>query len=134
MAWQFIQVPTIDRRNILRATLHGMQAAVTKLPVQPDSVLVDGRDVPPISMPCRAIIGGDGKVAAIAAASIVAKVLRDRYMVRLSDKYPAYGFAAHKGYGTKQHQEALADHGPLIHHRKSFKPIQQYWQQREVVV
>lgn len=127
VAWQFVQVPAIDKHNILRATLQGMRQAVERLAVEPDRVLVDGRDVPSVPMSCQAIIGGDGKVAAIAAASIVAKVLRDRYMVRLGEKYPAYGFAAHKGYGTKQHQEALAAWGPLLHHRKSFKPIQSYY-------
>jgi ribonuclease HII len=126
VAWQFVQVPAIDKYNILRATLRGMSLAVERLAVKPDQVLVDGRDIPLVSMPCKAIIGGDGKEAAIAAASIVAKVLRDRYMVRLGEKYPAYGFAAHKGYGTKQHQAALAEWGPTRHHRKSFKPIQAY--------
>jgi len=126
VAWQFIQVPAIDKYNILQATLRGMRLAVERLAITPDVVLVDGRDVPAISIPCKAIIGGDGKEATIAAASIVAKVLRDRYMIRLGEKYPAYGFAAHKGYGTKQHQEALAQWGPTVHHRKSFKPIQAY--------
>ncbi|MBT4885017.1 MAG: ribonuclease HII [Legionellales bacterium] len=122
-AWQFIQVPQIDKFNILGATLLGMRLSVLKLAVQPDQVLVDGRDVPKLPMPAAAIIGGDGKVAEISAASILAKVIRDRYMQKLGIKYPEYGFASHKGYGTKQHQQALAKHGTLIHHRKSFAPI-----------
>jgi len=122
-AWQFVQVPQIDKLNILGATLLGMRLAVLKLPIQPEHVLVDGRDVPNLPMPAEAIVGGDGKVAEISAASILAKVIRDRYMQRLGDKYPEYGFASHKGYGTKQHQQALAKHGVLIHHRKTFAPI-----------
>jgi len=85
-AWQFIQVPQIDKFNILGATLLGMRLSVLKLAVQPDQVLVDGRDVPKLPMPAAAIIGGDGKVAEISAASILAKVIRDRYMQKLGIK------------------------------------------------
>lgn len=134
VAWQFVRVPAIDKHNILQATLRGMRQSIERLSITPDLVLVDGRDVPVVSMPCKAIIGGDGKEAAIAAASIIAKVLRDRYMVRLGEKYPTYGFAAHKGYGTKQHQAALAMWGPTIHHRRSFKPIQAYYRSSSVEV
>lgn len=119
----FVRVPAIDRINIREATLLGMQRAVMDLKHAPDLVLIDGKDAP--AMPCKAeaIIKGDSKVAAIAAASILAKVARDRFMVRLDKTYPEYGFAKHKGYGTKQHQEALAKHGITIHHRRSFAPI-----------
>ena len=120
---EFVQVPTIDRTNILAATLKGMQRSVLKLPISPDEVLVDGRDLPNIPMRGRAIIGGDASVAAIAAASILAKVSRDEFMIRLDNKYPQYGFASHKGYGTKAHQDALEAYGVLIHHRKSYAPI-----------
>ena len=122
-AWQFVQVPLIDRTNILQATLYGMQQSVQKLPVKPTAIVVDGRDVPKVNMPATAIVGGDASEPSIAAASILAKVMRDRFMVRLENKYPAYGFASHKGYGTKQHQEALAQYGVLMHHRKSYAPI-----------
>lgn len=132
-AWQFVQVPLIDRINILQATRYGMQQSVQKLPVQPTAILVDGRDVPSVNMPATAIVGGDASEPTIAAASILAKVMRDRFMIRLDDKYPTYGFAAHKGYGTKQHQEALAQYGVLIHHRRSYAPIKKLLRSMEVV-
>ena len=122
-SFKFIGVPLIDRTNILAATLMGMQRVVTALPLLPDEVLIDGRDKPKLPTKARAIIGGDASEVSIAAASIVAKVIRDRYMQRLDVKYPEYGFASHKGYGTKAHQAALEQYGVLIHHRKSYAPI-----------
>ncbi len=122
-SFKFIGVPLIDRTNILAATLIGMERVVTTLPLLPDEVLIDGRDLPKLPTKARAIIGGDAKEISIGAASIVAKVLRDRYMKRLDVKYPEYGFANHKGYGTKAHQAALEQYGVLIHHRKSYAPI-----------
>ena len=124
----FVEVATIDKINIREATLLGMQRVIKSLDLSPDLVLVDGKDAPP--MPCKveAIIKGDTKVAAIAAASILAKVTRDRFMVELAKTYPLYGFAQHKGYGTKQHQEALDKYGVTVHHRKSFAPIRKLLQ------
>jgi ribonuclease HII len=115
---------TIDRLNIRGATLDAMRRAVCSLPLRPALVLIDGRDIPP-GLPCaaQAVIGGDDKVAAIAAASIVAKVTRDRLMVRLARSCPGYGFERHVGYSTPEHQGALATLGPTIHHRRSFAPV-----------
>lgn len=114
---------TIDAINIRAATLDAMVRAVAALPVQPRHVLVDGRDRPPVSVDCEAIIDGDALVASIAAASIIAKVTRDRLMLRLDLAYPAYGFAAHMGYGTARHLAALSAHGPCPAHRLSFAPV-----------
>ena len=124
----FVKVPTIDRINIREATLLGMQRTIQYLSVSPDLVLIDGKDAPPMPCKAEAIIKGDTKVASIAAASILAKVTRDRFMVRLGKAYPLYGFAQHKGYGTKQHQEALDKYGVTVHHRKSFAPIRKLLQ------
>lgn len=111
----------IDRINIRQASLRAMERAVSGLALAPDLVLVDGRDVPVgLAAPAMAIIGGDGKAAAIAAASIIAKVSRDRQMRRLAEDYPHYGFARHVGYGTKLHLEMLAVHGFSDLHRISF--------------
>jgi ribonuclease HII len=117
----------IDRLNIRAATLAAMARAVHGLAIAPDRVLVDGRDRIAVPWPCEAIIGGDASVAAIAAASIVAKVARDRLMARLDAAYPAYGFAVHAGYGTAAHLEAIARHGPSPQHRHSFSPIKGRW-------
>jgi ribonuclease HII len=117
----------IDRLNIRAATLAAMARAVHGLAIAPDRVLVDGRDRIVVPWPCEAIIGGDASVAAIAAASIVAKVARDRLMARLDAAYPAYGFAVHAGYGTAAHLEAIACHGPSPQHRHSFSPIKGRW-------
>lgn len=119
----FIRVATIDNINIRAATLLGMQKAIYKLPITPDIALIDGKDTPNVTCNCEAIIGGDAKIAEISAASILAKVLRDRFMERLAAAYPQYGFEKHKGYGTKIHQEAIRDYGITMHHRKSFAPI-----------
>lgn len=114
----------IDRLNIRGATLEAMRRAVLGLSIMPHRVIIDGRDIPPgIAIPCRAIIGGDATEPAISAASIVAKVMRDRLMVRLGAEIPAYGFEIHKGYGTAKHRAAIQTHGGLAHHRQSFAPF-----------
>lgn len=113
----------IERINIHRATLKAMRAAVLGLAVAPIRVLVDGAFLPDLPYPAQALVGGDGREAAIAAASIVAKVLRDRQMSALDLCYPGYGFAAHKGYGTKRHLESLRRFGVLPCHRLSYAPI-----------
>jgi ribonuclease HII len=114
----------VDRMNILRASLWGMSRAVAGLPVRPDHVLVDGNMLPP-GLPCQAeaIVNGDALSVSIAAASIVAKVTRDRLMAQVGLAFPDYGFAEHKGYSTPGHFAALGAHGPCIHHRRSFAPI-----------
>jgi len=114
----------IARLNIRGATLAAMARAVRALPVAADRVLVDGRDVPP-GLPCpgEALVGGDGRSVSIAAASIVAKVMRDRMCRVMADDAPQFGFAGHKGYGTAAHLVALASHGPCRHHRRDFAPV-----------
>lgn len=113
----------IDRDNILATTLWAMNEAVCKLSTAPNYALVDGNRAPKLSCPVQTIVSGDGRSLSIAAASIIAKVTRDRIMVALHDEFPGYGFARHKGYGTAFHQAALSEFGPCIHHRKSFAPI-----------
>ena len=113
----------IDDRNILRATLQAMARAVARLRPAPDLLLVDGLQVPVARCEARALVGGDGTSAAIAAASVVAKVLRDRVMVAFDRRYPGYGFASHKGYGAPGHREALARLGPCPLHRLSYRPL-----------
>ncbi|MEO3680842.1 ribonuclease HII [Shewanella vesiculosa] len=113
----------IDELNILHATMLAMQRAVAGLAILPERVLVDGNRVPHFGIASHAIIKGDGLVAAISAASIIAKVTRDAEMDALDIQYPQYGFAKHKGYPTKAHFEALALYGVLPEHRKSFKPV-----------
>lgn len=115
----------IDEINIYRASLLAMRGAVVELPVAPNHVLVDARTIPGIDMPQTAILGGDGKDASIAAASIVAKVYRDALMRRFDAVYPGYGFARHKGYGTEEHLAALRRQGPCPIHRRSFAPVRQ---------
>ena len=117
-------VDRIDRVNILNATLWAMAEAVKKLPRRPRLVLVDGNKAPRLKCEVRTIVKGDGRCLSIAAASIVAKVTRDRLMTELSREHPQYGFDRHKGYGTPEHQAALNRHGACIHHRKSFRPVQ----------
>ncbi|MFP6562886.1 MAG: ribonuclease HII [Myxococcota bacterium] len=115
----------IDRVNILQATLEAMRRAVAGLPTQatPDHVFVDARTIPGLSMPQTAIVNGDSRDASIAAASIVAKVYRDRQMRELDAVHPAYGFARNMGYPTPDHFEALRAHGPCEIHRRSFRPV-----------
>ena len=116
----------IDRLNIRAATLEAMARAVNGLALRPGFALIDGRDVPPgLACPARAVIGGDGLCASIAAASIVAKVTRDRLMARLDAAAPAYGFAGHAGYGVPAHLDAIARHGASPWHRMSFRPLRQ---------
>jgi ribonuclease HII len=116
-------VEEIDRLNILQATLLAMRRAVEGLRLVPKHVLVDGNRLPTLSMPAQAIVKGDAKVAAIAAASIVAKVHRDALLVALHELHPVYGFAEHKGYPTPEHLAALRLHGACIAHRRSFAPV-----------
>lgn len=113
----------IDRDNILRASLWALARAVHALPETPKHVFVDGRDKVDTSCDCDAVIGGDGVVVSIAAASIVAKVSRDRLMCRLALDHPGYGFERHMGYGVPAHLEALDRLGPTIHHRRFFAPV-----------
>lgn len=117
------EVAEIDGLNILQASLLAMQRAVEALSIVPDQVEVDGNRPPILAMPVTAIIGGDGLIPAISAASIIAKVARDAEMVALAQLFPQYGFERHKGYGTKAHLAALAEHGPTPHHRHSFAPV-----------
>jgi ribonuclease HII len=113
----------IDRDNILRASLWALARAVAGLSVRPQLVFVDGRDRIEVSCDCQAVVSGDAILASIAAASIVAKVTRDRLMTRLGLLYPGYGFEHHKGYSVPAHFEALTRLGPTIHHRRSFAPV-----------
>jgi len=110
----------IDEMNILRATREAMLRAVAALSKSPDLVLIDGLRVPDFPRPQEAVVGGDRKCLSIAAASIVAKVFRDRIMIRSGRRFPGYGMERHKGYGTRAHYEALAEFGPTPFHRKSF--------------
>ncbi len=118
-------VEEIDSVNILQATLLAMQRAVAGLRLKPGLVLVDGNRLPLLEMRAEAIVKGDAKVAAISAASILAKVTRDRGLEQLDQRYPQYGFARHKGYGTAEHLQALRLHGPCPEHRSSFAPVAQ---------
>jgi ribonuclease HII len=126
LAWhvEFIDVADIDRLNILHATMLGMTRAVLALQPLVERVLVDGNRLPP-GMPCpaRALVGGDAREPAIMAASILAKVARDRLMCELAREHPGYGFAEHKGYPTPEHIEALRRLGPCVQHRRSFAPV-----------
>lgn len=113
----------IDRLNILHATMLAMQRAVAGLSVVPEFVLIDGNRCPSLPMPSQAVVKGDSRVAEISAASILAKVTRDREMVELDARFPQYGFAQHKGYPTALHLERLAEYGATEHHRRSFAPV-----------
>ena len=115
----------IGRLNILRATHLAMLRAVSRLPVVPDVALVDGNAPPHLTCTVRCVVGGDGLSLSIAAASIMAKVVRDRAMARLHARWPGYGFAQHAGYPTAIHREALARLGPCPHHRRGFSPVDQ---------
>lgn len=116
----------IDHMNILRASLWAMGRAVASLARPPDYVLVDGRDTPPgLACPGEAIVGGDGLSVSIAAASIIAKVSRDRLMAQIGRAFPDYGFERHMGYSTAAHFAALKQHGPCPHHRQSFAPVRE---------
>jgi ribonuclease HII len=121
IAWSLPE--EIDRANILQATLAAMRRAVEGLPLPAAEVLVDGNRLPPLRQAARAIVGGDDRVAAIAAASVLAKTFRDGWMQHYDALHPGYGFAIHKGYGTAQHAQALARLGPCALHRRSFAPV-----------
>lgn len=116
-------VAVIDTYNILRATWRAMVLALDALPVRPDFVLVDGLHVPAIRIRQKAIVKGDAKSFSIAAASVIAKVTRDRLMLTLHEQYPQYNFAQHKGYGTPEHLAALGQFGPCPIHRHTFEPV-----------
>jgi ribonuclease HII len=116
-------VEEIDELNILHATMLAMKRAVEGLRLKPAKVLVDGNRLPKLEVLCEAIVDGDAKIKSISAASIIAKVTRDRMLVELHEQFPQYGFAAHKGYSTPEHLEALRVHGPCIHHRRHFAPV-----------
>nr|WP_315425962.1 ribonuclease HII [uncultured Albidiferax sp.] len=118
-------VEEIERLNILQATMLAMQRAVTRLRLKPGHVLVDGNRLPTLSMTSDAIVKGDSLVPAISAASILAKVTRDRWCAQVHLDYPQYGFAGHKGYGTAEHLAALQTHGACPLHRKTFSPVTQ---------
>jgi ribonuclease HII len=115
----------IDRLNILNATHLAMRRAAEALDPRPDHCLIDGLPVKNFPLPHDAIVKGDGLSLSIAAASIIAKVTRDRIMKELDREFPQFGFAKHQGYGTKAHLEALRTHGPCCHHRRSFQPVAQ---------
>ena len=118
-------VRRIDRDNILQASLWGMRVAYRGLGVPAGSALIDGNIIPKrFPCPARAVVGGDGLSLSVAAASIVAKVTRDRMMVKLSRRYRRYGWESNKGYGTRQHAAAIEKHGVCTHHRRSFSPIE----------
>jgi ribonuclease HII len=116
-------VQEIDELNILHATMLAMKRAVEGLRLKPVKVLVDGNRLPMVDVLAEAIVGGDAKVKSISAASILAKVHRDRLCLDLHAEFPQYGFAAHKGYGTPEHLDALRVHGACRHHRKFFSPV-----------
>ncbi len=118
-----MDVEVIDRDNILNATLAAMQQAIAKLPVRPAVALIDGNRCPDLPCPAEALVKGDQLSLSIAAASIIAKVTRDRIMCEMALEYPRYGFEKHKGYGTRAHQQALTQYGVTPHHRRSFKPV-----------
>ncbi len=125
----------IDRIDIRKATLWAMCAAVEALPRRPDRVFVDGKEFPHgLPCPAEAVIDGDAKLVSIAAASIVAKVTRDRIMRRLGMSVQGYGFERHVGYATREHRAALVDLGPTRHHRRSFAPVRLAWELREGVI
>ena len=118
-------VEEIDRLNILQATMLAMRRAVMGLRLKPVMVLVDGNRLPTLDIQAEAIVKGDALVPAISAASILAKVHRDRWCVQVHEEFPQYGFAGHKGYGTAVHMAALREHGACVHHRRSFAPVAQ---------
>lgn len=126
-AWSvgYAEVAEIDEINILQATLLAMRRAVDGLSIKPMRVLVDGNQAPKLACPVTTVIQGDATVEVISAASIIAKVTRDRLMLALAEQYPHYGFADHKGYGTAQHLAALKAHGVTPIHRRSFAPVRE---------
>lgn len=127
-------VEEIDTLNILHATMLAMKRAVEGLAVMPTLAKIDGNRCPVLSIRSEAIIGGDALVPAISAASILAKVTRDRMLAELHEQFPVYGFNAHVGYSTPQHLAALTEHGPCEHHRRSFAPVREAYAQRGIQV
>ena len=127
LAWAvaFASVDEIDRINILQASLLAMSRAVEALVVAPQRALVDGNRCPRLACAAEAVVGGDASVPVIGAASILAKVARDREMLLLDARYPGYGFARHKGYPTRDHMVALRELGPCEYHRRSFRPVRE---------
>lgn len=125
LAWAVAEagIEDIERLNILHASMLAMKRAVESLNIQPSLALVDGNRCPPLNIACQAVVGGDAKIAAIAAASILAKTARDAQMVELDRLYPQYGFAQHKGYPTAAHLQALQVFGPCPQHRRGFGPV-----------
>ena len=123
--YKFIEVEEIDRINILQASQKAMRLAVKGLKLKADAALIDGLPVPRFPVPQKSLVKGDSLSFSIAAASVIAKVKRDRLMHELAKKYPQYGFEKHKGYGTALHLEALRRHGPTPIHRRSFAPVSQ---------
>jgi len=125
VAWSVASasVEEIDRLNILHATMLAMQRAVAGLAVRPTAAMVDGNRCPKLDIPCEAVVKGDGKIASIAAASILAKTVRDAEMLILHGQYPMYGFDRHMGYPTAAHFQALEEHGASPVHRRSFGPV-----------
>jgi len=125
LAWALgdATIEEIDQLNILQATMLAMQRAISNLSVQPNHILVDGNRVPEFEIPARAIVGGDGIEPCISAASIIAKVARDKLMADYATKYPEYGFEKNSGYPTKQHRQALINYGVTPIHRLSFAPV-----------
>ena len=126
LAWAIAEssAQEIDELNILQASLLAMRRAVAQLPIQPEHVLIDGNKlITGLDMSCEAVVGGDALHAEISAASILAKVTRDRQMLILDAEYPQFGFAKHKGYPTKAHFEAIAQYGVIAEHRRSFAPV-----------
>ena len=132
LAWAVAEASAaeIDELNILQASLLAMRRAVERLGVQPEHVLVDGNKIPQgLSVSCDAVVGGDAIHPEISAASILAKVSRDREMAELDRQHPQFGFAKHKGYPTKAHFEAIAEHGVIAEHRRSFGPVRKALEQ-----
>jgi len=127
LAWSIASasVAEIDQLNILQATMLAMQRAIAGLVVAPHEALIDGNRTPKLDIPARAIIQGDALEPAISAASILAKVSRDREALEMDARFPAYGFAKHKGYGTPEHLAALQQFGPTPEHRQSFAPVRE---------
>lgn len=126
VAWCSLNAETIDQINIREAALRAMSISVAKLPIKADYAMIDGRDVPkPLQGIGEAYVKGDARSLSIAAASIIAKVVRDRMLVEADKLYPHYGFAGHKGYGSKKHRDAIVEFGPCPLHRKSFSPLKQ---------
>jgi ribonuclease HII len=128
LAWKivFIEAADIDRLNIFKATMEGMRQAVCDLCIKPDHALIDGNKIPPgLACSAEALVKGDARETCIMAASILAKVARDAYMLKLHHEFPQYEFAKHKGYPTAMHFEALKLHGPCPEHRRSFAPVRE---------